>query len=134
MERILRGIRLTFFALVLLSPPIGAAADEQAESGAVITSQAFEKIIPGRSTKTDVEALFGAPWRIVQFNDCGMAMDDQADETWEYRDASRGKYRIHIEFDENDVVHLIAKIPDISPGGASTPAKVAPMKRMNDAM
>jgi hypothetical protein len=119
---------------VLLSPSVAAAADKQTESGVAITSQAFEEIIPGRSTKTDVEALFGAPWRIVQFNDCGMAMDDQTDETWEYRDANRSKYRIHIEFGENDVVHLIAEIPDISSGGDSTPAKVAPTKQMNDAM
>jgi hypothetical protein len=85
------------------------------------------KIIPGRSTKTDVQSLLGAPWRVVQFNDCGMAMDDQADETWEYRGAApSGGYRLHVEFGDNNVVHLIAKIPDATPGGGPTEARVAP--------
>jgi hypothetical protein len=84
-------------------------------------------IVPGRSSKADVRSLLGAPWRILQFNDCGMAMDDQADETWEYRgtDASGG-YRIHVEFGDNGDVHLIAKIPDATPGGKATAATIAP--------
>ena len=84
-------------------------------------------IVPGQSSKADVRSRLGAPWRILQFNDCGMAMDDQADETWEYRgtDASGG-YRIHVEFGDNGYVHLIAKIPDDSPGGKATAATTAP--------
>jgi len=85
------------------------------------------KIVPGRSSKADVRSLLGAPWRILQFNDCGMAMDDQADETWEYRGTDgSGGYRIHVEFGDNGHVHLIAKIPDASPGGKATAATTAP--------
>lgn len=88
-------------------------------------------IVPGRATKADVKSAFGAPSRIVQFNDCGMAMDDQADETWEYRGAdAQGSYRIHVEFGDDGVVHLIAKIPDRSPGGKAVTARVAPMAPM----
>jgi hypothetical protein len=89
------------------------------------------QIVPGKSSKSDVASLFGKPWRVVQFNDCGMAMDDQADETWEYRGAdSSGAFRIHIEFGDDNVVHLIAKIPDRSPGGGATKAEVAPAASM----
>ena len=57
----------------------------------------------------------------------GMAMDDEADETWEYRgtDASGG-YRIHVEFGDNGDVHLIAKIPNATSGGKATAARIAP--------
>ena len=84
-------------------------------------------IVPGRSSKAEVRSLLGAPWRIVQFNDCGMAMDDQADETWEYRGTEpNGGYRIHVEFGDDGMVHLIAKIPEESPGGKATAATIAP--------
>jgi hypothetical protein len=102
---------------------IGAVRAEQGASSAWVGA----RIIPGKSTKDDIQSMLGAPWRIVMFNDCGEAMDDQADETWEYRgmDAS-GNYRIHVEFDDHGVVHLFAKVPD-NPGDAKgTVAKVAP--------
>jgi hypothetical protein len=92
-----------------------------------VSPQAIAKIVPGHSTKADVKALFGAPWRIVQFNDCGEAMDDQADEIWEYRGSdANGPFRLHIEFSESAAVHLIAKIPDNSSGGKGTVAKSTP--------
>jgi hypothetical protein len=85
------------------------------------------KIVPGRSTKADMRALFGEPWRIVQFNDCGEAMDDQQDETWEYRGGeAKSGFRLHVEFNDDGTVHLFAKIPDQAPGGAGTAAKVEP--------
>jgi outer membrane protein assembly factor BamE (lipoprotein component of BamABCDE complex) len=93
--------------------------------------QAIARIVPGQSTKADIESLLGAPWRVVQFNDCGMAMDDQADETWEYRGTDQdGNYRLHVEFGDNGVVHLIAKIPDGAAGGKATDARVAPPQPM----
>lgn len=89
--------------------------------------QQIAKIVPGRSTMSDVQTMLGTPWRIVQFNDCGMAMDDQADEIWEYRGANpSGGYRLHVEFSDNGVVHLVAKIPDNVPGGKAVAAKLAP--------
>jgi len=102
-----------------------------ASGSAVADPQAIAQIVPGQSTKADIESLLGAPWRVVQFNDCGMAMDDQADETWEYRGADQdGNYRLHVEFGDNGVVHLIAKIPDSAAGGKATDAKVAPPQAM----
>jgi hypothetical protein len=108
-----------------------ACTAHAASSSADARRQAIAQIVPGQSTKGDIEALLGVPWRVVQFNDCGMAMDDQADETWEYRGTDQdGNYRLHVEFGDNGVVHLIAKIPDSAAGGKATDAKVAPPRAM----
>jgi hypothetical protein len=105
--------------------PSPAGSLTQAQIGAL------GKIVPGRSTKADIRTLFGEPWRIVQFNDCGEAMDDQQDETWEYRGGdAKGGFRLHVEFNDNGTVHLFAKIPDNSPGGRGTVAKSAPSSPM----
>jgi outer membrane protein assembly factor BamE (lipoprotein component of BamABCDE complex) len=102
-----------------------------ASSSVEVSRQAIAQIVPGQSTKSDIQSLLGAPWRVVQFNDCGMAMDDQADETWEYRGTDQdGNYRLHVEFGDNGTVHLIAKIPDDAAGGKATDAKVAPPQAM----
>lgn len=84
-------------------------------------------VVPGQTTKAQVRALLGAPSRIVQFDDCGDAMPDEALETWEYPGAGA---RIHVEFDDHGTVHLIAKIPDDSL--APTTAKTAPSDGMKD--
>jgi outer membrane protein assembly factor BamE (lipoprotein component of BamABCDE complex) len=95
--------------------------------GGLINERKAARVVPGLSTKTQVQSLLGAPWRIVQFNDCGMAMEGQADETWDYRGRdARGMYRLHIEFDDRGVADLVAKIPDQVPGGKGTAAKTAP--------
>lgn len=92
-----------------------------------VRPQSIGKIVPGHSTKADVKGLFGAPWRMVQFNDCGEAMDDQADEIWEYRGSdAHGPFRLHIEFSDNAAVHLVAKIPDNSSSANGTVAKSVP--------
>jgi len=115
-----RAALLSLAALALL----GAA---KAETMDPISSQAIARIIPGHTTKVELQSLLGVPWRVVQFNDCGEAMDDQADETWEYRGGrTNGAYRVHVEFDDHGIVHLIAKIPDNSPGGKGTAAKTTP--------
>jgi hypothetical protein len=87
----------------------------------------LSQVQPGHSTKAQVRSLLGAPWRVVQFNDCGMSMPGQADETWDYRGQdAHGAYRLHIEFDEHGIADLVAKIPEHVAGGQGTPAKVAP--------
>jgi outer membrane protein assembly factor BamE (lipoprotein component of BamABCDE complex) len=92
-----------------------------------ISAATLAQLKPGTSTKAQVQALLGAPWRILQFNDCGMSMPGQADETWDYRGKNaKGTYRVHIEFDDNDVASLVAKIPDRVTGTKGTRAKVAP--------
>ncbi len=84
-------------------------------------------IVPGQTTKSQIRAVLGAPERIVQFDDCGDAMPDEALETWEYPGAGT---RIHVEFDDHGIVHLIAKIPDDSL--TPTTAKTAPSPAMKD--
>ena len=106
-----------------------AASPAPSPSGTLTQQQigALGKIVPGQSTRADVAALLGEPWRVVQFNDCGEAMDGQDDETWEYRGADTGGgFRLHVEFNEHGMVQLFAKIPDAAPGGAGTATKVAP--------
>ena len=83
--------------------------------------------VPGQTTKAQISALLGAPSRIAQFDDCGDAMPDEALETWEY---PGGGYRVHVEFDDHGIVHLIAKIPDNSL--TPTTAKTAPSEGMKD--
>jgi outer membrane protein assembly factor BamE (lipoprotein component of BamABCDE complex) len=102
-----------------------AAADSSGTG--IVSERKLAQITPGKSTKAQVQSLLGKPWRIVQFNDCGHALPGQSDETWDYRgkDAS-GSYRVHIEFDDAGLAHLVAKIPDQVSGGRGTTAKIAP--------
>ena len=74
---------------------------------------------PGRTTKTQVEALLGRPWRTTFPDD----PDEPGPVVWEYRGRdSNGTYRVHIEFDKHDITTLIAKIPDNT---FEAPARVA---------
>jgi outer membrane protein assembly factor BamE (lipoprotein component of BamABCDE complex) len=92
-----------------------------------ISAAKLAQVRPGISTKTEVQSLLGAPWRILQFNDCGMSMPGQADETWDYRGRNaKGTYRVHIEFDDSNVARLVAKIPDHAAGTKGTRAMTAP--------
>jgi hypothetical protein len=115
-------------AAVLSCMAASAAHGEDGWSAKVapLSDRNLARLTPGQSTKTQVEAMLGAPWRIVQFNDCGMSMPGQADETWDYRGRDAGgAYRLHIEFDDSGVATLVAKIPDHVPGGKGTAAKIA---------
>jgi outer membrane protein assembly factor BamE (lipoprotein component of BamABCDE complex) len=92
-----------------------------------ISAAKLAQVKPGISTKAQVQSLLGAPWRILQFNDCGMSMPGQADETWDYRGRNaKGTYRVHIEFDDGNVARLVAKIPDHAGGTKGTRAVTAP--------
>jgi outer membrane protein assembly factor BamE (lipoprotein component of BamABCDE complex) len=104
-----------------------ASAAYSADGWSTTVPAKQSQVRPGHSTKAQVRSLLGAPWRVVQFNDCGMSMPGQADETWDYRgqDAA-GAYRLHIEFDDRGVADLVAKIPEHVAGGKGTAAKVAP--------
>ena len=95
-----------------------------------ISTATLARVVPGISTKAEVKSLLGEPWRIVQFNDCGMSMPGQADESWDYRGRNaKGTYRVHIEFDDSDVARLVAKIPDHVAGTKGTRAITAPPDR-----
>jgi outer membrane protein assembly factor BamE (lipoprotein component of BamABCDE complex) len=77
------------------------------------------EVDPGRTTKAQVEALLGAPWR-TSFSD---DQDEPGPVVWEYRGRDEdGTYRVHIEFDDDDITTLIAKIPDKT---GEAPARVA---------
>jgi outer membrane protein assembly factor BamE (lipoprotein component of BamABCDE complex) len=106
---------------------VAASAARAGPHGGSISDATTARVTPGVSTKAQVQSLLGAPWRVVQFNDCGKPMPGQADETWDYRgkDAD-GAYRLHIEFDDRGVTNLVAKIPEHVAGGKGTAARTAP--------
>ena len=107
-----------------------AAASRDTGTG-MVNERKLAQITPGRSTKAQIKSLLGAPWRVVQFNDCGEAMPGQSDETWDYRGRDTGgTFRVHIEFDDAGVAHLVAKISDHVTGDKGTMAKIAPNESM----
>jgi outer membrane protein assembly factor BamE (lipoprotein component of BamABCDE complex) len=114
-------------AALLACASVGAADPAASSKAGVLSERKLAQVTPGKSTKAQIQALLGTPWRIVQFNDCGHAPSGQSDETWDYRGAdAHGSYRLHIEFGDSGVVHLVAKIPDVSNDGKGTVAITAP--------
>jgi hypothetical protein len=66
------------------------------------------KVVPGQTTKAEVEALLGQPWR---------ASEPDADEAepgvWEYRGRDAADlYRVHIEFDAGGTATRISKVSE----------------------
>ncbi|MGD0490465.1 MAG: outer membrane protein assembly factor BamE [Steroidobacteraceae bacterium] len=122
--------------LCCLTAFVAAGAGAQAATGSAagpgtVNERKLAQITPGKSTKEQVKALLGTPWRVVQFNDCGAAMPGQSDETWDYRGRdSGGTFRVHIEFDDGGIAHLVAKIPDNVTGDKGTTARTAPNESM----
>jgi outer membrane protein assembly factor BamE (lipoprotein component of BamABCDE complex) len=97
------------------NPQSGATAGRVSQSQQVrnYTDQTLAKIVPGHTTKPEVEALLGRPWRDTQLDEEDVMPGDPAVEVWEYRGrASQGTYRVHIQFDKSDVTTLVARIPD----------------------
>jgi outer membrane protein assembly factor BamE (lipoprotein component of BamABCDE complex) len=121
------GLALSFFGASAARSEDGWATPIPSARTDTISAAKLAQVKPGISTKTEVQSLLGAPWRILQFNDCGMSMPGQADESWDYRGRNaKGTYRVHIEFDDSDVARLVAKIPDHAAGTQGTRAKTAP--------
>jgi hypothetical protein len=73
------------------------------------TKQAL-KIQVGSATREDVERLMGQPWRTSNDADCDA---DQYGEAWEYSiEEANGKFsRIHVAFNKDGKVNMVAKIP-----------------------
>ena len=73
------------------------------------TKQAL-KIEVGSATRKDVTGLLGNPWRTMNDADCEA---DQYGEVWEYvvKQANGTSFRIHVAFDKNGKVSLVARIP-----------------------
>lgn len=122
-----RFIPATGFTLYCVAASVGYCGNDvpkPASSSPVvaISEQKLAQLTPGVSTKAQVQSLLGAPWRTVQYND----LDQLENEIWEYRGTdAHGSFRIHIEFDHHDVVQIVGKIPDITPGGNGATAKAA---------
>lgn len=110
MKRVLAALG---FSLCGLQAAPGLCASDTPGSGTVqdFSAATLAKVTPGQTTEAQVEALLGQPWRMTDITD-----DDKPAPTvivWEYRGQdSDGTYRVHIEFDGNQVATLIAKIPD----------------------
>jgi len=73
------------------------------------TKQAL-KIEVGSATRKDVTGLLGSPWRTMNDADCEA---EQYGEVWEYlvQQANDTFFRIHVAFDKDGKVSLVAKIP-----------------------
>jgi outer membrane protein assembly factor BamE (lipoprotein component of BamABCDE complex) len=121
------------FALYCYSAATGYCAEAAADPGRAreFSAATLAKVTPGQTTKAQIEALLGPPWRTSFADDS----DEPGPVVWEYRgkDAD-GTYRVHIEFDSRGTTALIAEIPDktgeaparvakVPPGPAPTPGK-----------
>lgn len=78
------------------------------------SNRTLARIIPGHTTKAQVQALLGKPWRDTELDKESIPYQgDPSVDIWEYRGRdSKGTYRIHIEFDKHDTTTLVAKVPD----------------------
>jgi outer membrane protein assembly factor BamE (lipoprotein component of BamABCDE complex) len=109
------------FTLCWIAASAGYCANTAADPGQDrdFSAATLAKVTPGETTKTQIEALLGQPWRTTFSDDA----DEPGPVVWEYRGQDpNGTYRVHIEFDSHNITTLIAKIPD-STGEA--PARVA---------
>ena len=109
------------FALCCIAASNGYCADDTADPGTArdFSATTLGEVDPGQTTKTQVEALLGKPWRTTFSDDA----DEPGPVVWEYRGQNAdGTYRVHIEFDSHDITTLIAKIPDKT---GEAPARVA---------
>jgi len=118
------GTLLAAATLVIAPPVVANVQNVQKSSTAAAVPESqrvrdfadsiLAKIVPGHTTKAEVEALLGKPWRETELDEEDISYPgDPSVEIWEYRGQhARATYRVHIEFDRHDVTTLIAKIPD----------------------
>jgi outer membrane protein assembly factor BamE (lipoprotein component of BamABCDE complex) len=117
------------FALCCFAGSAGYCGDTS-DPGAAreFSATTLAAVDPGHTTKTEVEALLGKPWRTTFADDA----DEPGPVVWEYRGQDPdGTYRVHIEFDSHDITTLIAKIPDKAGEAPARVAKPAPVKSHN---
>ena len=96
--------------VVLLLSAFAVASDTSGSANYLnghLNMETLAKIKVGSSTSAEVEQLLGAPWRTTNYGDCN-PVDYQ--ELWEYvgKD-STGLFRLHIEFDEDHIVRIVAR-------------------------
>jgi outer membrane protein assembly factor BamE (lipoprotein component of BamABCDE complex) len=112
----------TTLATALVAGPAGGQVSQNGTAAAPLpesqrvrdfSDRTLAEIKPGHTTKAEVKALLGKPWRDSELDEEDVLPGDPAIEVWEYRGRdSQGTYRVHIRFDKRDVTTLIAKIPD----------------------
>ena len=113
------------FALCCLAASAGHCAKATADPGLPrdFSTATLAKVTPGQTTKAQIQALLGQPWRTTFADDA----DEPSPVVWEYRGHdSSGTYRIHIEFDSHEITTLIAKVPDTTGEASARVAKPPP--------
>jgi hypothetical protein len=118
------------FALCCFAGSTGYCESDTPDPGAAreFSAITLAEVDPGRTTKTEVEALLGKPWRTTFSDDA----DEPGPVVWEYRGQDPdGTYRVHIEFDSHDITTLIARIPDKTGEAPARVAKPVPVKPHN---
>jgi outer membrane protein assembly factor BamE (lipoprotein component of BamABCDE complex) len=126
-------------AAVADAPVLGAGMGQNVEQGSGaapaaarqarnFSEQTLAKVVPGHTTKAEVESLLGRPWRKTELDEEDLPYPgDPSVEVWEYRGRDpHGTYRVHIEFDKNAVTTLIARIPDKAAHAVARVAKPTP--------
>jgi hypothetical protein len=102
-----------------LPPPVSA---QVVEAPRAFSAKALAEIVPGHTTKQQIEALLGTPWRTVDADE-----DDAQPEAWEYQGkAAGGAYQLHIEFDDHGTVSAVARLPEKTGAAAPQIAKAPP--------
>lgn len=105
---------MLILVIALVSPGIGVAGDPAKSAGTASELVAkIAKLRVGSSTQSEVVQFLGRPSRTIDTND---DPDDDDYRVWEYvgQDATEW-FRIHIGFDEDNTVRLIARIPQKGP-------------------
>jgi len=108
-KRLVMAASLAFWSLLGCSAHRAASSSQQ-PTNRLVDETAISKIKAGTSTRADVKALLGAPWRATNYGEtyCGCPYID-LQEVWEYRGAdSTGPYKFHIEFDADGVAQILA--------------------------
>jgi outer membrane protein assembly factor BamE (lipoprotein component of BamABCDE complex) len=112
------------FALGCLAASAGYCGNNTSDPGTPRSFNAatLAAVNPGHTTKAQVEALLGPPWRTIESDP-----DESDPQVWEYRGkGANGTYRVHVEFDNHDVTSLIATIPDKTGQATARVAKSPP--------
>jgi len=110
-QRFLLGASLALCTLSACAAHRSATLSDHSEQ-AVLSDANIAKVKAGSSTRADVKAVIGSPWRIVNYGEvyCGCPHRD-LQEVWEYRGTdSAGAYTLHIEFDDGGISRTVAKV------------------------
>jgi outer membrane protein assembly factor BamE (lipoprotein component of BamABCDE complex) len=105
---------------ICCSALVARASEEAAAAQPAISEETFSKIKVGTSTQDEVKDLLGTPWRITNYGEtyCG-CRHTEPQEVWDYRGAdASGGYKFHLEFDDEGIVRIAAKIPDAAPAAS----------------